>query len=197
MMRVFDALESVCNNALSRMHTFILSRRRGVSIGKGTRVFHRSAITSSGLGGVFIGDKCMIGRSRHRYHGGMPFYTAIWAEGKDSQVVVGDRCRVNGAYIHARKQITIGEGCVIASGVNIIDSNGHVVKSLDRTKGMDEPMPVTIGRNVWIGMNATILKGTTIGDNSIVGAGAVVKGTYGAGSVITAAAVEVGRLDLT
>ena len=80
-----------------------------------------------------------------------------------------------GSYVHDRKQIIIGEGCVIAIGVNIIDSNGHVEKSLDRTKGMDDPMPIEIGRNVWIGMNATILKGTTIGDNSIVGAGAVVK----------------------
>jgi len=37
-------------------------------------------------------------------------------------------------------------------------------------------MPIVIGRNVWIGNNAIILKGTEIGDNSVIGAGAVVTG---------------------
>jgi acetyltransferase-like isoleucine patch superfamily enzyme len=34
--------------------------------------------------------------------------------------------------------------------------------------------PVTLGKNVWIGSNATILPGVTIGDNSVIAAGAVV-----------------------
>ena len=36
------------------------------------------------------------------------------------------------------------------------------------------PAPIVLGRNVWIGSNATILQGVTIGDNSVVAAGAVV-----------------------
>ena len=44
--------------------------------------------------------------------------------------------------------------------------------------------PITIGNNVWMGANALILRGTTIGDNTVVGGGTVVKGDFPANSVI-------------
>lgn len=44
--------------------------------------------------------------------------------------------------------------------------------------------PITIGNNVWIGAHALILRGTTIGDNIVVGGGTVVKGDFPANSVI-------------
>ena len=114
----------------------------------------------------------------------MPFSTTILCDGTDSRVLVGDNCRINGAYIHAESEISIGNNCVIASGVNIIDSNGHEVGSYNRTVGRDTPRPITIGNNVWIGMNAIILKGSKIGDNTIVAAGAIVKGEYPMNSII-------------
>lgn len=48
--------------------------------------------------------------------------------------------------------------------------------STNRTVGRDTPQEIVIGENVWIGLNATILKGTTIGNNSVIAAGTVVKG---------------------
>ena len=50
------------------------------------------------------------------------------------------------------------------------------MKSLNRTIGRDEPKEIIIGNNVWICMNATILKGSIIGDNSVIAAGCVVQG---------------------
>ena len=44
--------------------------------------------------------------------------------------------------------------------------------------------PIIIGRNVWIGSNATILQGVSIGDNSVVGAGAVVTKDVPANTVV-------------
>lgn len=77
-----------------------------------------------------------------------------------------------------KKQIVIGDKCVIATGVNIIDSNGHIVNSNDRTRGTDNPQEVLIGNNVWIGVNVLILKGSIIGNNCVVAAGSVVKGSF-------------------
>ena len=136
-------------------------------------------------GKVSIGDDCLIGRSKTGYHAGMPFYTTILSDGTDSHISIGNNCRINGAYIHAKQSIQIGDNCVIASGVNIIDSNGHETYSLDRTVGRDTPRSITIGKNVWIGLNATILKGTIIGDNCIVSAGSIVKGEFPCNSIIT------------
>ena len=39
---------------------------------------------------------------------------------------------------------------------------------------MTYPAPIVLGKNVWVGSNATILQGVTIGDNAVIGAGAVV-----------------------
>lgn len=67
--------------------------------------------------------------------------------------------------------ITIGDGTFIAPKVNLITINHPVDPSKrDCTYGA----PITIGRNVWIGIASTVLPGVTIGDNSIVGANSVV-----------------------
>ena len=44
--------------------------------------------------------------------------------------------------------------------------------------------PITVGKNVWIGSHATILSGVTIGDNSVVAAGAVVTKSVPANTVV-------------
>ena len=72
----------------------------------------------------------------------------------------------------AKKSITIGRDCAIAFGVTISDHDFH--KTYNSGKENPETLPVVIGDRVWIGMNATILKGVTIGDGAIVAAGAVV-----------------------
>lgn len=113
----------------------------------------------------------------------MPFHTSLLVDGDSGKIIIGDNCRINGAYIHAQKNITIGSNCVIASGVNIIDSNGHEVKSFNRTIGRDLPQDIIIGNNVWICINSTILKGSKIGDNSIITAGSVVHGNVPPNSI--------------
>ena len=82
------------------------------------------------------------------------------------------------------KKLVIGKNSVIASGVHIIDSNGHILNSNNRTKGRDIPADIIIGENVWIGLNSVILKATIIGNNSVVAAGSIVKGEYPANSLI-------------
>lgn len=98
--------------------------------------------------------------------------------------MIGNNTRINSAAIHAYDKITIGNNCVIASGVNIIDSNGHELRSADRTIGMDRPKSINIGNNVWIGLNVVILKGSSIGDNSVIAANSVVKGDFPKNSLI-------------
>ena len=166
---------------LDRVHTFLLSHKKGITIGSSSIVYHKSRIDCYPVsyengGGIFIGNNCKIGHGKLKYHGGLPFYTGLLSDGEGSKIVIGDNCRINGAYIHAEKSISIGSNCVIASGVNIIDSNGHEVKSLDRTKSRDNPKEIIIGNNVWICMNVTILKGSVIGDNSVITAGSVISG---------------------
>lgn len=165
---------------------FLRIAHTNVKIGNGSIVYYKASVVNlSRRGGVKIGNKCKIGCSPKMYHAGMPFYTRLLVDCQEGTITIGDNCRVNGASIHAGNSITIGNNCVIATGVSIMDSNGHEVYSKDRTVGSDTPRPVVIGNNVWIGLNAVILRGTSIGNNSVVTAGSVVKGVFPKNSLIS------------
>ena len=69
--------------------------------------------------------------------------------------------------------VTIGEGTMIGPAVQIYCADHHRDPVL-RGQGMERALPVTIGRDVWIGGGAILLPGVTVGDGAIVGAGAVV-----------------------
>lgn len=102
---------------------------------------------------------------------------------------IGDYSLVNGALIMAEERIEIGAYCLISWNVGIADSDFHPIEPAQRRQDAlalapylkDRPArpairtaPVIIQDNVWIGMNAVILKGVTIGENSVVAAGSVV-----------------------
>lgn len=72
----------------------------------------------------------------------------------------------------AQREITISDNCMIASNAYITDSDWHGI--YDRSLPPDSAYPVKLEHNVWIGDSAIICKGVTIGENSIIGAGAVV-----------------------
>ena len=93
---------------------------------------------------------------------------------------LGDHVGLNGTALTAKRRIEIVDDTMIAANVIIVDSDFHTKWPPERrwttaTNEYDED--VIIGRNVWIGMNTVVLKGSRIGDNSIIGAGSVVKGT--------------------
>ena len=76
-----------------------------------------------------------------------------------------------GCTFFDRGGIEIGDDSFIAPKVNLITLN-HVVNPFERSTTIAKP--IKIGKHVWIGIAATVLPGVTIGDNSIIGAGAVV-----------------------
>ena len=51
---------------------------------------------------------------------------------------------------------------------------GHTIDSEQRSRGLEIALPITVGDNVWIGTNVSVLLGVTIGSNTIIGAGSVV-----------------------
>ena len=112
-----------------------------------------------------------------------------FAVGENGQCKIGDFTLLNGALIMAEEKIEIGSHCLISWNVGIADSDFHPLEPAQRLIDAqalapyfkDRPprpklktAPVRIADNVWIGMNAVILKGVTIGENSVVAAGAVV-----------------------
>ena len=99
-----------------------------------------------------------------------------------------------GTSIRSAENIDIGDSTMIASDVVITDSDWHGI--YDRTDYVATPKPVKIHKNVWIGERSIILKGTQIGENSVIGAGSVVHGDIPPNSVYAGnPAKEVKKLD--
>ena len=88
-------------------------------------------------------------------------------------------------YSDFGKNIRIGENVFINAqiGHNVVFATlNHGICPNDRKNTY--PAPITLGKNVWIGSNATILQGVTIGDNAIVAAGAVVTKDVPANTIV-------------
>lgn len=96
---------------------------------------------------------------------------SIYFDSPAAVVDIGDHTYLNhGTTLHCRRSITIGRRCAIAWGVNITDSDHHVIEA----GAVPYDQPVVIGDDVWVGLGAIILKGVTIGDGAVIAAGAVV-----------------------
>ncbi len=97
------------------------------------------------------------------------------------EIEIGNGVGISGATIYSLEKIEIGNNVLIGGNVTIIDNDFHPLdpekRKLDDRIAIKRK-PIKIGDNVFIGMNSTILRGTKIGENSIVGAGSVVKGEF-------------------
>lgn len=90
--------------------------------------------------------------------------------------------QTTGCYFQGNGRITIGHGTYIAPNVGLITAN-HDPANLDKHLN---PEPITLGKKCWIGMNSVILPGVTLGDGTVVGAGAVVTKSFPEGHCVIA-----------
>lgn len=106
-----------------------------------------------------------------------PFYTDF---GKN--ITIGDNVFINaGCKFQDQGGIFIDDGALIGHGVVLATLN----HDLDPVKRQQlHPAPIHIGKNVWIGANATVTQGVKIGDNAVVAAGAVVNRDVEANAIV-------------
>jgi acetyltransferase-like isoleucine patch superfamily enzyme len=94
-----------------------------------------------------------------------------------ARIEIGDRVGISGGTVCAAKLVKIGDDTMLGANVTIADTDFHSLHIAHRsghshsTVGVAE---VRIGKRVFIGTNAIVLKGVTVGDNSVIGAGSVV-----------------------
>lgn len=97
---------------------------------------------------------------------------------------IGEKTYMNRyCMISAHEKVSIGRECMFGPGVKIFD-NDHVHSPETGVSSKLKTAPISIGDHCWIASDVIILRGTTIGDNCVIGAGCVVKGNVPTGSVI-------------
>ncbi len=150
--------------------------RRSAEVGKKVRLRVHGEWTNPRPEQLRIGDRVILGDVIFHIH-------------EKGRVEIGDDTAISGVRIEAATEVVIGKYCQISYNVDIHDNNGHPLDPAARKKqiqrvhawGMDlstvyesETAPVRIGDNVWIGHDATILKGVTVGENAVIATGSVV-----------------------
>lgn len=96
-----------------------------------------------------------------------------------AELIIGKNVGMSGTVLCAGVSIKIGEGTIFGSGAMVIDNDFHIPAgewgwSNDSRVCGQIARPVSIGRGVFVGARAIIMKGVTIGDRAVIGAGAVV-----------------------
>lgn len=151
----------------------------GLECGRGIKVWGTMHVLRGSGTKIKIGNKVSLNSSSFRTTAAS-LYSRIRLRTfrAGAEIIIGDGVGLNGTSITARsKVIIIGNGTIIAPNVIIVDSDFHALwppENRAYNPGFETDENVNIGENVWVGMNSLILKGVTIGNNSVIGAGSVV-----------------------
>ena len=150
----------------------ILLYLNGANVGKGLDVkgFIKVIVTRRG--------KLQIGKNLHINSGnnfniiGRQQKNTFWIEGI---LTIGNNVGMSSSAIICKYIINIGDNVTIGGNTVIYDTDFHSLNPLDRQNKTHDKLnakklPVIIQNNVFIGAHTTILKGVTIGENSIIGA---------------------------
>ncbi len=107
-----------------------------------------------------------------------------------AKTVMGQECTIS-AFQH----VSIGRECILADRVMLIDFD-HGVTEVERPIRLQGiyKRDVEVGHNVWIGYGACILRGVSVGDNSVIGTSAVLTRSFGANSVLAGVPARVIRM---
>ena len=89
----------------------------------------------------------------------------------------------NSCSFNCMERIEIGNGTMMGEGVRFYDHD-HVYTAEKIEKWQWTTVPIRVGRDCWIGSNVTILKGVTIGDDTVIGAGCLIRNDVPANSVV-------------
>jgi len=102
------------------------------------------------------------------------------------KVIIGNNCFFNNdCSINSIQSIKIGDGTIFGEGVKIYDHN-HRFSDLEKSIKSQGFVSagVSIGSHCWLGSNVVVLKGSTISDNCVIGAGVIVNGFIPANTII-------------
>lgn len=153
-----------------------------IKLGSGCKIHADASVDASRSPGVRFGDKVTL----NRY---------AYVQGGNGGVRLGDRVEINNfSIVNGTGGIDIGDDTVIGPGVRLISYQHQYARGATIKSQPVIAQPIRVGRDVWIGANAIILAGVTIGDGAVVAAGAVVRRDVPAYAVVAGVPATVRKM---
>ncbi len=161
----FTKLSNIVLTSFLKIHY----RLYGIQLGKNCKFFGLPKIVKKGNGRIKIGNNCTFRSNSTSNLIGINHKCIISTLKVGAQIIIGDGCGFSGTVIGSEKRVILGNHVRCGANTIISDSDYH---SDDPRSG--PPKEVVIEDNVWLGVNTVVLKGVTIGKNSLIGANSVV-----------------------
>ena len=176
---------SIHKNSFIKKSSFLIDNNNNIIILKKKSLLKNSHIIVEGTNNViyikgdnnkiFIGNNCCIKN------------LDIDMKNNNSIIKIGAKTTIERARITSFEpyKIEIGKDCMFSSDIIIMNTDVHRIYDVDTRLKTNEGKEISIGNHVWLGIRTIILKGVTIGDNSIVAAGSIVTKDVKANTIVS------------
>lgn len=176
----------IISNKYQTARLSFLSYIKPITIIKKGKLRINQKVVLEGCGEIYFSGSAMLGVYPSPYLNESSIY--LESRSSSSKITIGNNVFINNnaVLIADKSSISIGDSTMIGSNFTCFDSNFHPIIPYERlNSGHYTCKPVIIGRNVFIGSNVTILRGSWIGDNTTIGAGCVISGDIPENSIVS------------
>ncbi len=123
---------------------------------------------------ITIGSRCSFRSDRNSNMIGINRHCMISTHSTAAKIIIGENCGFSGTVIGAKEKITFGNDVLCGANTLLTDFDWHGIAPDRRRNYTGDAKEIIIGNNVFIGYGTVVLKGVTIGDNSVIAANSVV-----------------------
>lgn len=176
-----NSFKGMKNNSLSKDFAFMKRCRIRIK-GTGNQIIIGEKCVLSNCNFIITGNNNKIVLDEMNYADNVSFCI----EDDDNTISIGANTRIFGECEFAAMEgvnIELGEGCLISSKTVFRTGDSHSILDLDGNR-INVSKGIKLGNRVWVGQRASLLKGVTVGDDSIVSFGAIVTKSFDTPNVI-------------
>ncbi len=157
----------VKNNGHARLIKDFSGTGNLVTIEKGCTLLDTKIRIRGNNNSISFGEGCIVGEG-----------CSFWMEGNNIRIEIGKDATFTGT-VHVCAQedgsrVVIGEDCMFSYNITVRTSDSHPVYDVETGVRVNPAKDVAIGKHVWIAPDSKIMKGVTIGDESIIGSDTIV-----------------------
>ena len=163
--------------AIGRLQGWLALKGVGIKVGRGLDAIGAPHIELHSDSFVSLGQNVRLVSKTFATALGVNHPVVLRTLTAGARIEIGDRVGISGGTVCAARLVKIGDDTMLGANVTIADTDFHSLYPVYRSEHLHPTVGVAevrIGKRVFIGTNAIVLRGVNVGDNSVIGAGSIV-----------------------